>query len=94
MKAIAAKCVIVLFCILVWVASSATAAELDEHLKLFEPLLAKEWVGGFVESESADIKIVLRFDATSPDLTPASEEDDGFALISGWPRSVRWRIVS
>ena len=36
---------------------SSLAAELDEHLEFLEPLLGKEWVGGYVGSESSDIEI-------------------------------------
>jgi hypothetical protein len=35
---------------------------LDEHLQFLEPLIGKEWVGGYVGSESSDIQIVLRFE--------------------------------
>ena len=41
---------------------SSLAAELDEHLQFLEPLLGKEWVGGYVGSESSDIEIVLLFE--------------------------------
>jgi len=61
MKLIAGGCAIALLILLGPVLSSS-AAELDEHLEFLKPLIGKEWVGGFVGSESSDIQIVLRFE--------------------------------
>ena len=60
MKLIAGGCAITLLILLAPV-SSVSAAELDEHLQFLEPLIGKEWVGGYIGSESSDIQIVLRF---------------------------------
>lgn len=61
MKSFKIKCIISLLIVLIPVLSSA-AAILDKHLQFLEPMLGKEWVGGFVGSESSDIQIVLRFE--------------------------------
>lgn len=42
--------------------SSSLASGLDEHLRALEPLTGKEWIGGYVGSDSPDIEIVLRFE--------------------------------
>ncbi len=61
MKLIVAGCVIALIAML-YPFSASPAEELEEHLHFLEPLLGKEWVGGFVGPESPDIEIVLRFE--------------------------------
>jgi hypothetical protein len=61
MKSIAGGCAIALLILLVPVTSSS-AGELEEHLQFLEPLIGKEWVGGYVGSESPDMQIVLRFE--------------------------------
>ena len=61
MKLIGGRCVAALLALLFSVAFSS-AAELNEHLSFLEPLVGKEWVGGYVGSESPDIQIVLRFE--------------------------------
>ena len=45
------------------VAFAARAQELDEHLKLLEPLLNKSWVGGYVDSpQDRDVEITMRWE--------------------------------
>jgi hypothetical protein len=61
MELIAGRLVVPLFLLLVPVLAS-TAVELDEHLQFLEPLIGKEWIGGYVGSESPDVQIVLRFE--------------------------------
>jgi hypothetical protein len=61
MKLIAGLCAIALLILPVPV-SCFSAAELDEHLEFLEPLIGKEWVGGFVGAESPNMQIVLRFE--------------------------------
>ena len=61
MKLLIGGCVIALFTILIPF-SSSPALELDEHLRFLEPLIGKEWVGGYVGSDSPGIEIVLRFE--------------------------------
>ena len=43
--------------------SSVHAAELDEHLRIFQPLLESVWAGGYVGEDAPDLEIVLRFEA-------------------------------
>jgi len=61
MKLIACGCAIALL-FLIGPVLSSSATELDEHLQFLEPLIGKEWVGGYVGSGSRDIQIVLRFE--------------------------------
>jgi hypothetical protein len=61
MKLVAGRLAVTLLFLLVPVLVS-TAAELDEHLHFLEPLIGKEWVGGFVGLESHDMQILLRFE--------------------------------
>jgi hypothetical protein len=61
MKLIAGGCAIALLVLLGPVLSSS-ATELDEHLQFLKPLIGKQWVGGYVGSESSNIEIVLRFE--------------------------------
>jgi hypothetical protein len=62
MKMIAGGSVVMLLFLTISLPSSLPAAELDEHLRFLEPLMGKEWVGGYVGSEAPDIQIALRFD--------------------------------
>ena len=61
MKLIVGGCALALIAMLVPF-SSSPASELDEHLRFLEPLIGKEWVGGYVGSDSPGIEIVLRFE--------------------------------
>jgi hypothetical protein len=61
MKVIAGWCTIVLLLIVAPI-SFSSGAELDGHLKFLSPLIGKEWIGGYVGSESSDIRIVLLFE--------------------------------
>lgn len=61
MKKPVAACLIALLAGLFPLFSSG-AVELEEHLRFFEPLIGKTWVGGYVGSESSGIEIVLRFE--------------------------------
>jgi hypothetical protein len=54
--------VIALLALLPALAPSALAADLDEHLRFLEPLIGREWVGGYVGPGSGDLRIVLRFE--------------------------------
>jgi hypothetical protein len=53
---------IALMVVLLSLSSSSLASGLEEHLRFLEPLVGKEWTGGYVGSESPDIEILLRFE--------------------------------
>jgi len=61
MKLVAVTCLVALLVLLASIVASS-ADELDEHLQFLAPMLGKAWVGGFVGSESPDIRIVLHFE--------------------------------
>ena len=42
--------------------SYSMAADLDENLQLLQPLMGKDWVGGYVGPDAPDIEILLNFE--------------------------------
>jgi hypothetical protein len=62
MRLVAARNVSALLLLFASLSPSSLAAELDEHLQFLGPLIGKEWLGGYVGSESSDIQIALRFE--------------------------------
>jgi hypothetical protein len=62
MTTTAVRGLIGLFLLLVWLAPPQLAGEAEEHLEFLEPLTGKQWTGGFLDTESSDIEIHLRFE--------------------------------
>lgn len=61
MKFIISGCFIVMLSLL-FPFSHSLAGDIDENLKFFEPLLGKQWTGGYVGSDSPEIEIVLSYE--------------------------------
>ena len=62
MKRFGIPWLVALLSLLVLLCSPSHDDELDMHLRFLEPLLNKQWVGGFVGSEHPNMKIVRRFE--------------------------------
>ena len=62
MKQMPGRYFAVLFVVACMYSPSSSAQELDEHLSFLQPLLGRDWVGGYVGEGAPDLEIVLRFE--------------------------------
>lgn len=63
MKRTAIRSFVLSAALLVSLSSSSLADEADESLQFLQPLIGKEWIGGYVGADAPDITISLHFES-------------------------------